>query len=315
MVHVSGLAPLAVICGLTLGLGLWLLVSLAPRLGTPSLAARVAPYVIDVSKDARELLDHRTADPLPVFGAIFGPILGRVRRLLGYVPGGSDRIARRLRQAGSATSVDGFRSQQLIWALGGVGVGVVAAIAIAAVQPIPFVAEAALVVLTCVAGLVVRDYLLQRTAASRIRRMSAELPTVLEFMTLSLSAGEGILDAIRRVSRISRGELAVELGTVVADVNTGLPLADSLNKLAAALQLLPLTRAIDQITGALERGTPLAEVLRAQAQDARDDAKRELIEVSGRKEIAMLVPLVFLILPTTIAIAVFPGVYVLQLGF
>jgi tight adherence protein C len=29
----------------------------------------------------------------------------------------------------------------------------------------------------------------------------------------------------------------------------------------------------------------------------------------------MLVPLVFLILPTTIAIAVFPGVYVLQLGF
>jgi tight adherence protein C len=145
--------------------------------------------------------------------------------------------------------------------------------------------------------------------------MSRELPTVLEFMTLSLSAGEGILDAIRRISRISHGELAAELATVIGDVNTGVPLADSLARLSSQLQLPSLTRAIDQITGALERGTPLAEVLRAQAQDARDDAKRELLEVSGKKEVAMLVPLVFLILPTTIAIAIFPGIFVLQLGF
>jgi tight adherence protein C len=77
----------------------------------------------------------------------------------------------------------------------------------------------------------------------------------------------------------------------------------------------PLTRAIEQITGALERGTPLAEVLRAQAQDAREGAKRELLETSGKKEVAMMVPLVFLILPITIAIAIFPGLFVLQLGF
>jgi tight adherence protein C len=56
-------------------------------------------------------------------------------------------------------------------------------------------------------------------------------------------------------------------------------------------------------------------VLRAQAQDSRDQAKRELLESAGRKEVAMLVPLVFLILPTTIAFAIFPGIMVLQLGF
>jgi tight adherence protein C len=43
--------------------------------------------------------------------------------------------------------------------------------------------------------------------------------------------------------------------------------------------------------------------LRAQAQDAREGAKRELLETSGKKEVAMMVPLVFLILPITIAIA------------
>ena len=67
--------------------------------------------------------------------------------------------------------------------------------------------------------------------------------------------------------------------------------------------------------GALERGAPLAAVLRAQAGDARDEAKRTIIELAGRKEIAMLVPLIFMILPVTVAFALFPGYLVLQAGF
>ena len=311
----TGLAPLAVLCGLALGLGLWLLVSLAPRLSRPNLATRIAPYVVDVSADARQLLDRRTVDPLPLFGALLDPVIGRARRWLGVIAGGNDVIQRRLRQAGSPISVDEFRLKQLAWAAGGAGCGIVAATAIGAAQAVPLAALVALVIVAAVAGFVGRDYLLQRRAVARIQRMSKELPTVLEFMTLSLSAGEGILDAIRRISRISHGELAAELATVIADVSSGLPLAECLGTLSSQVQLPALTRAIEQIVGALERGTPLAEVLRAQAQDARDDAKRELLEVSGKKEVAMLVPLVFLILPTTIAIAIFPGIFVLQLGF
>jgi tight adherence protein C len=270
---------------------------------------------VDVSADARQLLDRRTADPLPLFGVLIDPIIGRARRWLGVIAGGNDVIQRRLRQAGSSVSVDEFRLKQLAWVAGGAGCGIVVATAIGAAQAIPLAARVALVIVAGVAGFFGRDYLLQRKAAARIQRMSKELPTVLEFMTLSLSAGEGILDAVRRISRISHGELAAELATVIADVSSGLPLAECLGMLSSEVQLPALTRAIEQIVGALERGTPLAEVLRAQAQDARDDAKRELLEVSGKKEVAMLVPLVFLILPTTIAIAIFPGIFVLQLGF
>ena len=67
--------------------------------------------------------------------------------------------------------------------------------------------------------------------------------------------------------------------------------------------------------GALERGTPLSQTLQAQAVDARDAAKRELLEAAGKKEISMLVPLVFGLLPTTVAFALWPGIYVLQVGF
>jgi tight adherence protein C len=212
-------------------------------------------------------------------------------------------------------TVDEFRSRQLVWASAGAAGAIVVSIVVATTQPLPFGAPIALVIVGAVGGFVLRDYLLQRAAKARVQRMTKEFPTVLEFLTLSLSAGESILDALRRIGRISRGELAAELATVSRDVSAGLPLAESLERLSGQLRMLPLTRAIEQINGAMERGTPLAEVLRAQAQDARENAKRELLELSGKKEVAMLVPLVFLILPITIAIAIFPGLFVLQAGF
>src|SRR5699024_9743743 len=65
---------------------------------------------------------------------------------------------------------------------------------------------------------------------------------------------------------------------------------------------------------AIERGTPLADVLRAQAQDAREEAKRELMETAGQREIMMLVPVVFFVLPLVIVFAIFPGLAVLEIS-
>ncbi len=65
---------------------------------------------------------------------------------------------------------------------------------------------------------------------------------------------------------------------------------------------------------AVERGSPLAEVLRAQAQDVREGGRRALMESGGRKEVLMMVPVVFLILPVTVLFAVFPSAVVLRVG-
>lgn len=304
----------AVACGLGLGFGLWLLVALTPRLSRPRLIDRVAPYVLDVSPGARELVARRTADPLPVLGLVFAPLVGALRRGLGVLLGGPDATARRLRQAGSQLAVEQFRGRQLLWAAVGAVVGVLAAIAVARSSAVPVIGQVGIVLVFSASGVALRDHLLQRAAKARLARMASELPTVLEFLTLSLSAGEGILDATRRIARISGGELAGELGRAIADVNTGLPFADSITAVARDLDLPPFTRFVEQVTGALDRGTPIVEVLRAQAQDSRDDAKRQLLELAGRKEVAMLVPVVFLILPITIAFAIFPGILVLQMG-
>jgi tight adherence protein C len=71
--------------------------------------------------------------------------------------------------------------------------------------------------------------------------------------------------------------------------------------------LVSLARFVDGMVVAVERGTPLAEVLRSQAQDVRETGRRAVMEAGGRKEITMMLPVVFLVLPVTVLFAVFPG--------
>ena len=70
-------------------------------------------------------------------------------------------------------------------------------------------------------------------------------------------------------------------------------------------------RFVQGVVVGIERGTPLADVLRAQAVDVRELGKRALLEAGGRKEISMMVPVVFMILPVTVLFALYPGLITL----
>lgn len=315
MVPLNATVPLALLCGILIGLGAWIALSALPRIGRPSLAERVAPYVADVSGEARSMLARRTSDPSPVFGVVVGPVLRRLRGIAVSWLGGPETVARRLRQAGSNATVERFRAEQLAWGATSFAAAVLLALFAPGFETLPTPVRILAPLLAAAVGVLARDWALQRSAARRLARISEELPTVLEFLTLSLTAGEGMLDALRRIARIGSGELPQEFKAVVAAVGTGVPLADAITTLRDELDHPALSRALDQVLGALDRGAPLATVLASQAGDARDQAKRTIIELAGRKEIAMLVPLVFLILPVTIAFALLPGYLVLQTGF
>jgi tight adherence protein C len=311
----SDLVIAAVPAGIGLGLGLWTLVALLPRFGAPRLGARIAPYLLDVSPEARRLIRRRPIEPGSVIGGLLAPVAARVRGLLGGALGGDAAVEQRLRQAGSPLDLSAFRSRQLLAAAGGAVVSIAAVALIARTTSVNPAVAVVLVTVVTIGGLLAPEHLLARRARARLVRMANELPTVLEFLTLSLSAGESLLDALRRVARTGNGEVAREFGRVLARVGTGVALPDALTSSASSIGLPSFTRTVDQLVGALDRGTPLTGVLRAQAQDCREDAKRALLETAGKKEVFMLVPLVFLILPVTILFAIFPATLVLQLGF
>lgn len=301
----------AVLLGGAFALGVLGILSALPRWGAQPLDRRIAPYVRDVVPD--ELLP---AGVLPAIGVMSVRGRGaweRARTAFERMLGGGDGLRLRLAQAGIERTPASFRGRQLAWGVAGLtgGALVVVALAVAGRMTAP----AVLLPLLAGAGAALA-YDAQLTARARARRarLADELPTTLEFLALCLSAGESLLDALRRVAAVGTGELTAELRHAVLAVHTGSPLADALGETATRLQLPGLSRAVDQIVAALEHGAPLAGVLHAQAADARDEAKRILIEQAGRKEILMLLPLVFLILPLSVLFAVFPGLFILRLG-
>lgn len=303
---VTDLAFAAVLGG-AFGLGVCLLVSLAPRWGAPSLSRRIAPYIRDITdpRGVTPSFDARTVDLTGLWEV--------VRQRVTTPAGGTASVERRLHQAGWTMDAAAFRGRQLGWAIAGVafgGAGVVALVLVGRGSG----AAALLPPLAGVIAAVAYDARLTQAAGARVGRIQEELPTVLEFLALCLSAGEGILDSLRRVSEVGAGELTAELRGVVLAVGTGSSLSEALVRLSGRLEIAALSRSVDQLVAAIDRGAPLAHVLHSQALDAREDAKRGLIERAGRKEIYMLIPLVFLILPLSVLFAVFPGIFMLRLG-
>ncbi|WP_262364319.1 type II secretion system F family protein [Arthrobacter echini] len=307
---------LAALCGIGLGCGLWIVLVRLPLMRPTTLTARVAPQLRAVDVKSRLLADT------PANVTPFGPLERIVRPVLADAVRWSHRfnpataaLTRRLAQAGRDQSTADFRAQQLLWAAAGLAGSTLVMVLLAASGSIG-VPLAVVIILACAAlGFVGRDYVLSADIKRREARMLAQFPSLAELMALAVSAGESTTGALERISRTANGELAGEFSLVLASTRAGRPLVEALQEFSQRTRLAPLARFVDGITVAVQRGTPLADVLRAQAQDVRDLAKRDLMESAGKKEIAMMVPLVFGVLPLTVLFAVYPGIALINLGF
>ena len=298
-----------ILCGLALAAGIasvgcWL----AAR--APRLIARVGPR-LGPSGYASGRGAPRSAWTGPA--GVFSRRLRDGARLAERWGPTADDLSARLRRAGSSLTVEQFRAEQVVWGAIGLGVGVAFGLGMSARGASP-IALGAMVVATGVAGGVMRDYVLARATARREATILEELPTVADMLALSVSAGEGALGAIERVCRTSRGVLSEELRATLGEVRTGTPFAAAMYALAERTGVPALSRFATGVAIAVERGTPLADVLHSQALDVREAGRRRLIEQGGKKEIAMMVPVIFLILPVTVVFAVFPGIVAIRLG-
>lgn len=282
-----------------------LLVHGAWRNRRPTFAERVAPYLgpsrapEGVVSPGRRLVRSITAD---------------LARTLDHLGSTGPSVRRRLAVLGSPLTLDAFRLEQVVWGCLGLAGGLLLAGGVAlsrGFSPVPVV----LVVVLCgLGGALLRDRVLTYQVERTRERIVAELPTVAELLALAVGAGESPVAAMDRVAASTQGELSRELRRTLAEMRAGASLTAALTALGSRVDLAPLTRFTEGLAVAVERGSPVAEVLRAQAGDARETARQELMESGGKREIAMLVPVVMLILPLTVVFALFPGLALLQSG-
>lgn len=281
-----------VLSGALLGLGtatgLLLVAARLLALRRPRLRLRVLPYVRDLVPADGPSVPRSTR----AVTAVFGPALWRAAGLVDRAVGGAPSVRRRLGRAGLDLGLPEFRVQQVRWGL--VGFAIAAGYGLlrtwsAPGDPLPLVVVCAG---AFVLGVLLRDQRLTAQVKRREDAIVAEFPTVAELLALSVAAGEAPVAALQRVVRRSGGELSRDLVDVLARIRTGEPVADAFDRLAAATGVPVVARFARAVAVAVERGTPLADVLHAQAADVREAGRRALIEQASRKEIAMTVPVV-----------------------
>jgi len=295
------------VVGLVAGSGLVVTISRLPPVRRPRLDDRVAPYLRDL--DGQAWPDAEVSRlPLSTLGRLVAPTVEESARRLGNLLGGGSSVRRRLAAAGLDRDVQSFRVEQVLAGAAGLGGALVLSLVLlaggAAGRPIALLVFCAV---GAMAGVLGRDYALSRSVRVRERRLLAEFPVVAELLALAVAAGEGPAAALERLVRTTRGELSKELGRALAEARAGTPLAQALDGIARRTTLPALARFTEGFAVAVERGTPLADVLRSQADDVRETGRRALLEAGGRREIAMLVPVVFGILPVTVLFALFPA--------
>jgi tight adherence protein C len=294
--------------GLAVATGLVLVLRYAPPFRAVRLIDRLAPYVHDTPPPSRLLGTATEAGLLIAVRRVFGPAVGDGARLVDRVLGGRAAVRRRLDALAADTTVEDFRVEQVVWGgLGLLGAALVATVGSVAAGDLNVLSAGLVCAAGLLGGVLGRDWWLTQQVQKREELLLAEFPVVAELLALAVTAGESPTAAIARVTRLSGGELARELGAALGRARAGVPLVEALQQVADRTSLDALARFIDGLLVAIERGTPLAEVLRAQAADVREAGKRRLLEVGGRKEIAMMVPVVFLVLPVTVLFALFPG--------
>jgi tight adherence protein C len=281
--------------GFGLALGLLVAACSAPPMRTMKLVDRIAPYLSDHAAPSR-LLDRNAVASLPIDLArrLIGPSAQHALNRLDRLVGGSDSVRRRLAGLGSRGSVEEFRIEQLISGAVGLIGGALALLTVTALRGAPdplLVVGGALV--GGAGGMLGRDWLLTRQLRRREQAMVAEFPVVTDLLALAVVAGESPIDALQRVCRLTKGELTRDLQQVLDEARTGTSITTALTDLGQRTTLEPFARFLNGLVVALERGTPLAGVLHAQAADVRESAKRALLEAGGQKELQMMVPVKF----------------------
>jgi tight adherence protein C len=134
-----------------------------------------------------------------------------------------------------------------------------------------------------------------------------EFAALIEMLTLSLSAGETPLSAMARLSRRSGSALGREFTIVVDSVRQGSPFHVALDAMGRRIDSVLIRRFVDALITAMLRGAPLVDVLQRHAAEARENQRNILMDKSGKAEISMMVPVVFLILPVSVLFALWPS--------
>src|SRR4051794_33484754 len=213
--------------GLMAATGLVLVLRYAPPFRSVRLVDRLAPYIHDTPPPSRLLGTATEPGLLTAARRVFGPAIGDGARVVDRFLGGRAAVRRRLDALAGDATVEDFRVEQVVWGgLGLLGAAVLATVGSVMAGAVNVLSVALLCIAGTVGGVLGRDWWLTQQVQRGEELLLADFPVVGELLALAVTAGESPTAAIARITRLSGGELARELGAALGRARAGVPLTE-----------------------------------------------------------------------------------------
>lgn len=140
-------------------------------------------------------------------------------------------------------------------------------------------------------------------------RMLKELPFFLDVITLSLESGLNLTGALNQaIDKGPPGPMRNQLLRVARDLRTGRRRDDAFRDLAERTGLAQVGSLVSALLTAERQGASLGAILRAQAEQRRNERFHRAEKLAMEAPVKMLLPLMLFVFPCTFLILFFPVV-------
>ena len=157
-----------------------------------------------------------------------------------------------------------------------------------------------------------------RVESKKVRtQIELEFPMVVELFAILLAGNLSPATALGHISERTTGEFSKVLKNAIEEMQQGASFSQTLDALSARVGSPMVRRFFDSLMIAVDRGSPLIDVVNRQVEEVRNEQRTRLLESAGKAEIALMIPIVFLILPLSVLFALWPSYFALgrSVGF
>lgn len=158
-----------------------------------------------------------------------------------------------------------------------------------------------------------RKFVSDAKLRSQVAAIDSELPSMIVMFSLLVNAGESLRSGIEYLTQFPQSRISETFESVIDFHREGSTITQSLDRAAEASQSRSLRRFTDALALSIERGSSLSVVLANQTNESRSTYKAELLRKSGKAELKLMIPIVFLILPISIIFALLPSLRALSI--
>ncbi len=143
---------------------------------------------------------------------------------------------------------------------------------------------------------------------ARQKAVTLALPDALDMLTICVDAGLGLESAFQRIGEGWDHALAQEFRRVVAATGYGISWREALRDMVYRTDVADLSALVAVLLQADQLGFSISDTLHAQAEQMRVRRRQRAQEVARSAPLKMLFPMVFFILPATLAIVIGPAI-------